>query len=120
MDSKEFTEIIAEYILSKKGFDIKILDLKNLTTISDYFIICSADSDTQVKAIADEVDKNLRDRGIKYTNREGYDTLNWVLLDYFDVIVHIFKKDAREYYNLEKFWRDAPSIEVTDTPPAKK
>ena len=65
----------------------------------------------QVKAIADEVDDTLRDVGIKCHFKEGYNTLNWVILDYFDVIVHVFKKDAREFYNLEKLWGDAP-IEI--------
>ncbi|NLT50186.1 MAG: ribosome silencing factor [Ignavibacteria bacterium] len=116
MDSQEFVKIISEYILSKKGYDIKILELRNVSSIADYFIICSADSDTQVKAIADEIDKQLRERGIKYSNLEGYDTLNWVLVDYFDVIVHIFKKEAREYYNLEKFWGDAPVTDIKDEP----
>jgi ribosome-associated protein len=87
---------------------VHILDLQGLSSIADYFVICSADSDMQVKAIADEVDDKLRDIGIKCHFKEGYTTLNWVLLDYFDVIVHVFKKDAREFYNLEKLWGDAP------------
>jgi ribosome-associated protein len=82
--------------------------------MSDYFIICTADSDTQVKAIADEVDKSLRDEGIKSWHKEGYKALLWVLLDYVDVVVHVFKKDARTFYNLEKLWGDAPIIDVED------
>jgi ribosome-associated protein len=78
-------------------------------------VICSADSDTQVKAIADEVDKELRDQGIRYWHKEGYQALNWVLIDYVDVVVHIFKKDARAFYKLEKLWGDAPVEEVKDT-----
>ncbi len=119
MDTKELVFKITELIFSKKGFDVKILDLNNLTTIADYFVICSADSDTQVKAIADEVDKKLRDQGIKCFHIEGYNTLNWVLMDYFDVVVHVFKKDARNYYNLEKLWGDAPSESVEDPELAK-
>jgi len=69
----------------------------------------------QVKAIADEVDKKLRDEGIKSSVKEGYEALNWILLDYFDVIVHIFKAESRAYYNLEKFWADAPIIEVKES-----
>jgi len=111
LETKEFTKRIAELILSKKGYDVHILDLQGLSSIADYFIICSADSDMQVKAIADEVDDKLRDVGIKCHFKEGYNTLNWVILDYFDVIVHVFKKDAREFYNLEKLWGDAP-IEI--------
>lgn len=114
MDSKEFAHIISEMIFSKKGYDVKILDLKSLTAFADYFVICSADSDTQVKAIADEIDKKLRDEGIKCWHKEGYMALQWVLLDYVDVVVHVFKKEAREFYNLEKLWGDAPVIEVED------
>ncbi len=114
MDSKQFAEEITQIILSKKGFDIRIFDLKKLSTFADFFVICSASSDTQVKAIADAVDKELRDRGIKTYHKEGYEALNWVLLDYFDVVVHVFKKEAREFYNLEKLWGDAEITEIED------
>ena len=114
MDSLDFSKGIAEIILSKKGFDIKILDLRKLSVFADFFVICSAGSDTQVKAISDAVDKELRDKGIKTYHREGYEALNWVLLDYFDVVVHVFKESAREYYNLEKLWGDAPVTEIKE------
>jgi ribosome-associated protein len=114
LEPKKFAERIAELILSKKGYDVHILDLQGLSTIADYFVICSADSNIQVRAIADEVDDKLRDVGIKCHFKEGYNTLNWVLLDYFDVVVHIFKKEAREFYNLEKLWGDAPIKIIND------
>jgi ribosome-associated protein len=114
LKSKDFTTVISEMIFSKKGYDVKIVDLRKLATFADYFIICSADSDTQVKAIADEIDKKLRDEGIKCWHKEGFMALQWVLLDYVDVVIHIFKKDAREFYNLEKLWGDAEIIEVED------
>lgn len=107
MDSKLFVDEIVELIQSKKGYDIKVLDLEGLTAMSDFFIICSADADVHVKSIADEVDKKLRKDGIKCYHKEGYNSLSWVLLDYFDVVVHIFKKESREFYNLEKLWGDA-------------
>lgn len=114
MNSKQLADNITGCIFNKKGFDVKILDLREVTTMADYFVICSADSDTQVKAIADEIDKNLKDEGIRTWHKEGYKGLNWVLLDYVDVVVHIFKKDVRTYYNLERLWGDAPSIAVED------
>ena len=124
MDSKQLAKKVTELIFNKKGFDVKIIDLKKLTTIADYFVICSADSDTQVKAIADEVDKTLRDEGIRSWHKEGYKGLNWVLLDFVDVVVHVFKKDSRQFYNLEKLWGDAEITDVTDPalkqPAAKK
>jgi ribosome-associated protein len=110
--SKKFALLISELIKNKKGFNIKILDLKKLSTIADYFVICSADSERQVKAIAEEVEEKLIEKGIKCFHREGFENLNWVLLDYFDVIVHVFKTDSRSYYNLEKFWGDAPTVDV--------
>jgi ribosome-associated protein len=114
LNSKDLATKITGLIFNKKGYDVKILDLKNLASFADYFVICSADSDTQVKAIADEIDKELRDQGIKYWHKEGYKALTWVLLDYVDVVAHIFKKEAREYYKLEKLWGDAPVEEVKD------
>ncbi len=120
MDSKLFAEKIADLIFNKKGYDVRIIDLRSLTTFSDFFVICSADSETQVKAIADEIDKSLRDEGIKCWHKEGYMALSWVLLDYVDVVVHVFKKDAREFYNIEKLWGDAPSIEIVDPELRKK
>lgn len=114
MEPKLLTEKITELIFSKKGSDVKVLDLTKVTTMTDYFVICSADSDIQVKAIADEVEKSLRDEGIKCWHKEGYRAANWVLIDYVDVVVHVFKKDAREFYNLEKLWGDAEITEVQD------
>lgn len=114
MESSLLANRISQLIFNKKGYDVKILDLKELTSITDYFVICTGDSDTQIKAIADEIDKKLRDENIKVWHIEGYESLNWVLLDYVDVVVHIFKKETREFYNLEKLWGDAPTIEVVD------
>jgi ribosome-associated protein len=114
LNSTELAQQISEIIFTKKGFNVVAIDLRKLVTFTDYFVICSADSDTQVKAIADQVDKALSDKGIKCWHREGLKALSWVLLDYVDVVVHIFKKDAREFYNLEKLWGDAPSEKLSD------
>ncbi|MCC6549578.1 MAG: ribosome silencing factor [Ignavibacteriaceae bacterium] len=114
MNSEALAEKAAELMFEKKGFDVKILALKEVTTLTDYFVICSADSDTQVRAIADHVEKTLRDNSIRVLGREGYTSLNWVLLDYVDVVVHVFKKDVREFYNLERLWADVPVRELTD------
>jgi ribosome-associated protein len=100
-------EQITELIFSKKGYDVKILDLRNLTAVADYFIICTGDSDTHVKAIADEVDKRMRDVGVKSWHTEGYRSLSWVLIDFVDIVVHVFKKETRDFYNLDKLWGDA-------------
>lgn len=112
LDSLKFSKMIAEIIKSKKGFDINILDLRKLSGITDCFVICSADADRQVKAIADEIEDKLLENRIRCLHKEGYQTMNWIILDYFDVIVHIFKADVRSYYNLEKLWGDAPLIKI--------
>lgn len=118
MSSEELAHKISNSIFSKKGFNVLTIDLRKLVSFTDYFIVCSADSDTQVKAIADEVNKVLSEEGIKCWHKEGLKALSWVLLDYVDVVVHIFKKDAREFYNLEKLWGDAPTEKMKD--PAEK
>jgi ribosome-associated protein len=113
LKKNDFVNEVIDLIQSKKGYDITILDLTNLSAVADYFIICSGDVDIHVKAIADEIDKKLRKDGINCYNKEGYNALNWVLLDYFDVVIHVFKKDVRAFYNLEKLWGDA---EITEIP----
>jgi len=114
LNSTELAHKISDVIFTKKGFNVFVIDLRKLVTFTDYFVVCSADSDTQVKAIADQVDKALSDDGIKCWHKEGLKALSWVLLDYVDVVVHIFRKDAREFYNLEKLWGDAPSQKMKD------
>lgn len=114
MNSKQLAEKISDAIFNKNGYDVKLLDIHIVTTMTDYFLICSADSETQVKAISDEIENKLKDEGIKCWHKEGYKSLSWVLLDYVDVVVHIFKKDAREFYNLEKLWGDAVITEMED------
>lgn len=120
MNSKIVAEQIANLIFNKKGYDVKIIDLQKIASFADYFVICSADSDTQVRAIADEIDKKLRDEGIKCWHKEGLTALSWVLMDYVDVVVHIFKKESREFYNIEKLWGDAPTYDVEDPALVKK
>jgi len=115
LDSLKFAKMITQIIQTKKGREIRILDLRKLSGgIADCFVICSAEADRQVKAIADEVDDRLQDQGIRCFHKEGFETLNWVLLDYFDVVVHIFRAEARSYYNLEKLWGDVPVIKIAN------
>ena len=102
---------IAQFALDKKAEHILSIEVKKLTSITDYFVICSADTDIQVKAVADSIRKNTNHKPIRI---EGYTQLNWVLLDYIDVIAHIFRTTERNYYNLEKLWADAPTSEYTD------
>jgi len=114
LDSNIFAKRISEIMFNKKAYDVVLIDLRKLAAFADFFVICSADSTVQVKAIADDVDRSLRDEGVKYWHKEGYQALNWVLMDYIDVIVHVFKRDAREFYNLEKLWGDARFERLAD------
>ena len=100
--------------LSKKGFDVKILKMNELSTVCDYFVIASGDADVHVKAISNAVYDGLLDEGVKPYHREGMDSGNWVLLDYIDVVVHVFRDSVRTFYALEKLWGDAPIEELND------
>jgi len=100
--------IAGKLALSKKGHDVKILKLKSISSICDYFVIASGDADVHVRAIAEAVDEGLLEKGIKPWHREGSKGGSWILLDYVDVVVHIFLNSAREFYALEKLWGDAP------------
>ena len=90
------------------------MDLRKVTTTTDFFVICSADSDTQVKAIADSIVEGTVAKGVTVWHSEGMRALLWVVLDYVDVVVHVFHKEARTFYNLERLWGDAKIIEITD------
>jgi len=120
MDKKEFVYFVAELILQKKGTDIKILNLEGKTSVTDYFIICSASSAPQVKAIADHLFKETKIAGEKVWRDEGYSGLTWVLLDFVDVVVHIFNEETRRFYNLEGLWGDAEITEIHEDHKFKK
>ena len=112
MTPQELARRVADLALYKKAYDVKILDLRKLSSVCDYFVICSADADIQVKAIADHIMDELRTNGERCWRSEGFDSLRWVLLDYVDVVVHVFQREVREFYGLEDLWGDAPSEEV--------
>jgi len=99
---------------SKKGFDVKILKIKSLSSVSDYFVIISGDADIHVKAIGNAIYDGLIEEGYKPFHKEGMKEGNWILLDYIDVVVHIFYEPTRRFYALEKLWGDAPIEELVD------
>ena len=111
-DMDEKLSIIVKACVDKKGFDIKVLDLRELTTITDYFVIVSGNSTTQVSAIADEIRDKMDEAGYDMLGIEGYREAKWILLDYESVVVHVFHKDDREFYNLEKVWADSKELDV--------
>lgn len=110
LNSLEAAQLSAEAADNKKAFDILILDLRSLTYITDYFVICSASNTTQVGAISDGVGQALAKAGVHPSHVEGEAEASWVLMDYGDIVVHIFDEQTRIYYSLEKLWGDAPRI----------
>lgn len=106
--SHELAKKAAEIALTKKAKNVVILDLRELTTITDYFVICSGEMDLHVKAIVDEIQEKLKPHARPW-HIEGYQNLSWVLMDYVDFVVHVFQEEKRKYYNLEKLWGDAPA-----------
>lgn len=95
----------------KKAMNLVALDLKGISLIADYFVICHGNSDTQVQAIATEVRKRTQEAGVQIRGIEGLNSARWVLMDLGDVVVHIFHRDEREYYNIERLWSDAKVVE---------
>jgi ribosome-associated protein len=112
--SRTLAKKIAEFALSKKAYDVLLLDLRTLTSTADFFVICSADSDTQVRAIADAVEKGSEEIGAAVWHTEGFHASTWVILDFVDVVVHVFHHETRSYYNLERLWSDAKSTPMED------
>jgi ribosome-associated protein len=120
LTSRTFAKKVADFALSKKASRVILMDLRKLNAPADFFVLCSADSDTHAKAIAQAVRDGAETIGITRMRSEGLRALSWVLLDYFDVVVHVFKKDVRQFYNLERLWGDAKIIPVEDTPLVSK
>ncbi len=106
MDSKKMVEKIVMVMEDKKARDISTINIENITEISDYFVICSGTSTTHIKSIADELEFKLGEMGLRAYHKEGYDTARWILLDYADVVIHVFHQEDRSFYNLERLWSD--------------
>jgi len=117
LTSRTLAKNVAEFALTKKASDILLMDLRKLSAPADFFVLCSADSDTHVKAIADAVRHGTDEIGVRLWQSEGFTAMTWIILDYVDVVVHVFKKDVRSFYNLERLWGDALITSVADTTP---
>lgn len=108
--AKETAKILNE----KKGLDIKVIEISDVSVIADYMVIATGNSSTHVKALADEVEEQLDDIGISVSHIEGYRSNSWILLDYIDIIVHVFSNEARDYYDLERLWEDGTDVDISD------
>ena len=109
---------VVKAALDKKAFDVVVLDLRHTPAFTDFFILCSGQSQRQVKAIADGIEEALRAAKVRPAHVEGYDRAEWVLMDFFTFIVHVFTPQTRLFYSLERLWGDADRIDVSDEPPA--
>ncbi len=114
MTVEQITKVIHDAIDDKLGKDISIINIGKVSSLCDYFVIATASSQRQVKAIADNIEDELTKYDIEPRGKEGYDSQVWVLLDYGDVMVHIFNEENREFYNLEKLWKDAPYVNIEE------
>ncbi len=117
MTSRNLAKKIAGFAFTRKASDVTLLDLRKVSDVADFFVVCSAESDVQVKAVADAVLDGLADVEIYAWHREGISQKQWILLDFVDVVVHVFHKDVRVFYALEKLWGDAKIETLKDAPP---
>lgn len=115
MTPKEMALLAAKALDSKKGAEIKVMEVTELTSLADYFVICSGGSTTQINALCDIVEEKLEtEGGEKPLRREGHRGGTWVLLDYGCVVVHVFNNEAREFYSLERLWNDGKSVDLSE------
>ena len=112
MNSNEIAKIAITALEDKKAEDIKVIDISEVSVIADYFIIANGTNRNQIQTLSDHVKETLGRAGVELKQVEGYDNANWVLLDFRDVIIHIFDKENRLFYDLERIWRDGKTIEI--------
>lgn len=114
IESLDKAVLLSRFALEKKAYDLVLLEVRELTSIADYFIVCSGRSDRQVQSIAQGIEENLRGKGMRPHAVEGVARGQWVLMDYSDIIIHIFYQPVREFYDLEGLWIDAPRVELPE------
>lgn len=109
LTAQQKSEIIAKAASDKKALDISIMNMRELTTTTDYFVVCSATTATQVRAIADNIEEEMANAGFNFLHKEGYRNAEWILLDFGDCVAHIFTEEARRFYGIEDLWGEAPT-----------
>ena len=112
--SHDDAQRISELMIEKKAVDIIIIDVREITTLTDFFVVCTSESGPQTRAITDHVNLTMKKEGTKSWHIEGYEYLDWVLLDYVNIVAHIFSKETREYYEFERLWADGVITTVKD------
>jgi len=114
LENNQLIQTLARACDNKRAEDIVAMDMKEVSLIADYFLICHGSNERQVQAIARSVKETAEEAGVEVKRMEGFDQARWILLDVGDVVCHIFHKDERTYYNLERLWGDAPHVELTE------
>ncbi|WP_299054990.1 ribosome silencing factor [uncultured Eubacterium sp.] len=114
MESRELAKIAYNALDEKKGINISVIDISEISTLADYFIIAGGNNENQVKALANSVEEEMYKVDCKPKHIEGFDNANWILMDFSDIIVHVFNEEDRLFYDLERIWRDGKHLEVTD------
>ncbi len=112
-DSDLNSKRISELMVDKKALDIQIIDVRDITTLTDFFVICTSESEPQTRAIADHINRTMKTEGNSSWHTEGYEYLDWVLVDFVNIVVHIFSKKSREYYDFERLWADGKITKIT-------
>ena len=111
-DSKDMLKVIIDALQDKKAEDIRVIDISNVSVIADYFVIASGSNTNQIQAMVDNVEEEMFKAGFDDPKVEGYNTASWILLDYKDVIVHVFSEDDIAFYNIERIWRDGKEVDI--------
>ena len=114
LSAKEVAYAVTKALDSKKGMDIKLLKIDKVSSLADYFLICTGTSNTHVKTLCDFAEYTLDELGEKLLGREGHRGNSWELLDYGSLVVHVFTQEAREFYSLERLWADAEQVDISD------
>lgn len=112
--SKEMAKLAIQALEDKKAEDLRVIDISDISVLADYFIIASGSNRSQIQALVDSVEEKLCKAGATLKQVEGYDTANWILMDLGDIIVHVFDKENRLFYNLERIWRDGRQVDLSD------
>ena len=114
MESKEMAKLAIKALEDKKALDVRVIDITGISTLADYFIIASGNNPNQVKALADNVEDTLGRAGYEARQTEGYATASWILMDYNDIIIHVFSEEDRSFYDIERIWRDGKAVSLEE------
>lgn len=114
MNAKDLAIQAVKLMDAKKALDINMIDIRKVSTLGDYFVIATGTSNTHVKALADELEFRLKEEGAAPTHIEGYRSNSWILLDYGEVIIHVFTRESREFYDLDRLWQDGEKVDISE------